>query len=64
MSRALPFTQASLCCRIKAAHKAGLRVKAIRSDGTLIVHDGSEPIADMALVDQYETPSKWEDVEA
>jgi len=64
MTRALPFTQASVCRRIKAAHKAGLRVTAIRSDGTLIVKDGSEPVAEAALAEQDESLSRWEDVKA
>jgi hypothetical protein len=64
MTRRLPFTQASLCRAIKAARKEGLRVAGIRPDGTLIVHDGAETIADGALLDHHKTPSKWEDVEA
>jgi hypothetical protein len=64
MTRPLPFTQASLCRAIRAARKEGLRVAGIRPDGTLIVHDSADTIADGALVDQDERPSKWEDVEA
>jgi hypothetical protein len=64
MTRPLPFTQASLCRAIKAARKEGLRVAGIRPDGTLIVHDGADPVADGLLVDQDETPSRWEDVKA
>ena len=64
MTRPLPFTQASLCRAIRAARKEGLRVAGIRPDGTLIVHDGADTIADCTLVDQDERPSKWEDVEA
>ena len=37
MTHAIPFTQASLCRAIAAARKAGLCVKGIRPDGTLIV---------------------------
>ncbi|MFY9768914.1 MAG: hypothetical protein WBG18_19740 [Xanthobacteraceae bacterium] len=64
MTRALPFTQASLCRQIKAAQKAGLRVIGIRPDGTVVVHDGSEPIADIASVNEDDMRSKWEDVKA
>jgi hypothetical protein len=64
MTRPLPFTQASLCRAIRAARKEGLRVAGIRPDGTLIVHDGADTIADGLLVDQDEMPSKWEDVKA
>ena len=64
MTRPLPFTQAGLCRAIRAARKEGLRVAGIRPDGTLIVHDGADAIADGPLVDQDETPSKWEDIKA
>jgi hypothetical protein len=64
MTRPLPFTQASLCRAIRAARKEGLRVAGIRPDGTLIVHDGADTIADGLLGDQDEMPSKWEDVKA
>jgi hypothetical protein len=64
MTRALPFTQAGLFRQIKAAQKAGLRVKGIRPDGTIVVHDGSEPIAEIASVNQDDMRSKWEDVKA
>lgn len=37
MTRALPFTQASLRRAIEAARKSGLRVTGIRPDGTLVV---------------------------
>lgn len=37
MTRAIPFTQASLRRAIKAARDAGLRVTGIRQDGTLII---------------------------
>ncbi len=63
MTRARPFTKASLRHSIEAAHKAGLRVTAIRPDGTLIVDDGRGPVAEIASLDQDEALSKWEDVE-
>jgi hypothetical protein len=37
MTRAIPFTQASLRRAIKAARDAGLHVTGIRQDGTLII---------------------------
>jgi hypothetical protein len=67
MTRALPFTQASLQCAIKAARKAGLNVTGIRPDGTLIVNAGDKSIdAVVPLVSdgQPREPSKWEDAEA
>jgi hypothetical protein len=64
VTRALPFTQIGLRRAIEAARKAGLRVTGIRPDGTLIVRDSEGPIAEAPLIDQAETPSKWQDVEA
>jgi len=64
MTRALPFTQAGLRRAIEAAHKAGLRVRRIRPDGTLIVDDGSAPIAETDSVEEDETLSRWKDVQA
>jgi hypothetical protein len=64
MTRALPFTQASLRRAIEAARKSGLRVRGIRPDGTLIVHESTEAIADDSPTDQAEMSSKWEDVKA
>jgi hypothetical protein len=64
MTRALPFTQAGLRRAIEAAHKAGLRVRRIRPDGTLIVDDGSAPIAETDPVEEDETLSRWKDVQA
>jgi hypothetical protein len=42
MTRAIPFTQASLRRAIKAAREAGLHVTGIRQDGTLIVGETTE----------------------
>jgi hypothetical protein len=64
MSRALPFTQASLRRAIEAAHKAGLRVRRIQPDGTLIVDDGSEPVAEIVSVEEDKTLYRWKDVQA
>lgn len=48
-SRALPFTEAGLKRAIGAARKAGLRVTAIRPDGTLEVDDSGGPQAALDL---------------
>jgi hypothetical protein len=67
MTTRLPFTQASLRRAIEAAHKAGLRVTAIRPDGTLIVDDGdnrSDGVVSLAANGQALVASRWEDVEA
>jgi len=67
VTRALPFTQASLRRVIAAARKEGLRMTGIRPDGTLIVDagDGSpESIVSVTRDGQGTVPSKWEDVEA
>jgi hypothetical protein len=42
MTRAVPFTQASLRRAIEAAHKSGYRVTGIRPDGTLIVEQQNQ----------------------
>lgn len=69
MTRALPFTQASLMRRITAAQKAGLRVTGIAPDGTVLtVQDGENTSAsvhnDAGTAHAPLSPSKWEDVEA
>lgn len=37
MSRAIPFTQASIRRAIKAAESAGLCVREVKADGTIVV---------------------------
>lgn len=69
MTRALPFTQASLRRAIAAARKAGLRVAGIRPDGTLILSDepcasADDGLARLAPDGHPAAPSKWDDVEA
>ena len=67
MTRALPFTQASLRRALTAARKAGFKVIGIRPDGTLILNDGDScppEVAACALDGQAVGSSKWEDVEA
>jgi hypothetical protein len=39
MTRAIPFTQASLRRGIEAVRKAGLHVTGIKPDGTILVSD-------------------------
>jgi hypothetical protein len=41
MTRAIPFTQAGLRRTLEAVRKAGLHVKAIQPDGTVIVDERS-----------------------
>jgi hypothetical protein len=41
VTRALPFTKASLKRAIEAARESGLRVTGIRSDGTLMTEEAS-----------------------
>jgi hypothetical protein len=50
MSKALPFTEASLARAIKGVEKAGRFVIGVRTDGTLIV--GDKPIDSASLVPQ------------
>jgi hypothetical protein len=45
MTKVVSFTQASVRRAIEAARKAGLRVTAIRPDGTLIVDEKDNPQA-------------------
>lgn len=39
MTKALPFTEASLARAIKGAKRAGLHVVGVKADGTIIVGD-------------------------
>jgi hypothetical protein len=55
MSRALPFTEASLARRIKGVMRAGLFVWGVKPDGTLIV--GHKPIDASSIVPHDEQPS-------
>ena len=67
MTKAVSFTQASVRRAIEAAHKAGLRVTAIRPDGTVIVNDGENPpdsIAPLAPDGDTAALVKWGDVRA
>jgi hypothetical protein len=65
MTRALPFTEHSLRRAIVGARKAGLRVTGIRADGTLVVQDSADTVAELvAPMHAADTSSRWEDVEA
>lgn len=69
MTRALPFTEASIRRAVSAARKAGLRVTGIRADGMVMVDDGercANPLHDStALAQIVSAPSsKWDDAEA
>jgi len=62
MTKALPFTKASLARAIQGVEMAGRFVVGVRPDGTLIV--GDKPIDTASLVPsiaQDEPASKWED---
>jgi len=63
MTRALPFTQASLRRAIEAARKAGLHVTGIRPDGTVIVRESTEIVVDALSGEATDPISKWEDIE-
>jgi hypothetical protein len=63
MTRALPFTQASLRRAIEAARKAGLHVTGIRPDGTVIVRESTEIVVDALSGEETDPISKWEDIE-
>ena len=68
MTRALPFTEASIRRAVKAARAAGLRVTGIRADGTIMVEDGENGTSDVHIApppaQAGAPPSKWADAEA
>jgi hypothetical protein len=55
MTKALPFTEASLARAIKGVERAGRFVVGVKPDGTLIV--GDKPIETASLVPQETQPS-------
>jgi hypothetical protein len=62
MTKALPFTAASLARAIKGVEAAGRFVVGVRADGTLII--GDRPLETASFVPpnaQNEPASKWED---
>ncbi len=63
MTKALPFTEASLARAIHGVERAGRYVVGVKPDGTLLVSD--KPLDHASLVPeivQDGAPSKWEDV--
>ncbi|WP_458760502.1 hypothetical protein ACSVBT_06840 [Afipia sp. TerB] len=64
MTKALPFTKASIRRRIEAAREAGLRVKGIAPDGTIMVDNDPPGLAPSDLTGPDRNASKWEDVQA
>lgn len=68
MTRPLPFTQASLQRAIAAARAAGLHIKGIAPDGTVLVDDGENSPAIVPETPEPqqngESPPNWRDVEA
>jgi hypothetical protein len=67
MTRALPFTEASLKRAIRAAQHSGLQVVGIRPDGTLLLKGGDKSEGSVAVAffdENTETPSKWSDIQA
>jgi hypothetical protein len=62
MTRALPFTAASLARTIKGVELAGRFVVGVRPDGTVIVSDKPIETASLVPTDAQNAPaSKWED---
>jgi hypothetical protein len=55
MTRAIPFTAASLARAIKGVEQAGRFVVGVKPDGTLIV--GDKPLDTASLVPDIEQPS-------
>ena len=65
MSRALPFTAASLARAIRGVELAGRFVVGVRSDGMLIVGDKPFDVASLVPPDAHNAlASKWEDQRA
>lgn len=62
MTARLPFTQAKVLRAVAAAKKAGLRVTAIRPDGTVLVQEGDASIApDEAERQDAPAGTSWDD---
>ena len=62
MTRALPFTTASLARAIKGVEKAGRFVVGVKPDGTLVVADKPIDITSVFPANGHNEPaSKWED---
>lgn len=62
MTRALPFTEASIARAIRGVERAGRYVIGVKSDGTVVV--GDKPLDGASLLPanaQDTRPSKWDD---
>jgi hypothetical protein len=59
-----PFTQAQVRRAIAAARKEGLRVVAIRTDGTVLVQAITDPVAPSLEPPQDGAASEWEEFKA
>jgi hypothetical protein len=59
LTKAIPFTAASLACAIRGIEKAGKFAIGVKPDGTLII--GDKPIDVTSLVPVDAPTSKWED---
>ena len=62
MTTKMAFTEASIRRAAQGARKAGLRVIAIRPDGTVIVDQGDGPLP--GLAPPLPLPSKWDSPKA
>jgi hypothetical protein len=65
MTKALPFTEASLARAIRGVKRAGLHVIGVRPCGMLVI--GDKPVESASIVPdvvQNEPASKWEDQRA
>jgi hypothetical protein len=62
LTRALPFTEASIARLIKGIERAGRFVVGVKPDGTMIIGDKPVDTASFVPPDgQNEPTSKWED---
>ena len=63
MTRALPFTEASLARAIKGVERAGRFVVGVKPDGTLIVADKPIDVTSLVPVSVQDATasSRWED---
>jgi hypothetical protein len=62
MTKALPFTAASLARAIKGVELAGRHVVGVKPDGTLIVAEKPVDTASLVPVIEQNAPaSKWQD---
>lgn len=62
MTRAIPFTAASLARAIKGVEQAGRFVVGVKPDGTLIV--GDKPLDTTSLIPPNEEPSPPDEIKS